>query len=87
MRAILRCFKIDVQDTATFRWPVKIRVRAELLPTTAPRKSPIFPAGDLFPPEPEMVLRTLELPGRRPCRRAPVESLVGEVSNRRRQRW
>ena len=87
MQANLRSFKIDVQETATFRWPVKIRVRAELLPTTAPRKSPIFPVSDFFPPAPEMVLRILELPGRRPCRRAPVESLVGDILNRRYDLW
>ena len=60
---------IRVSDSKDFSWPVKVRVRVHTHPVT-PRKSPTFPAGLSFTSKPKTILRTLELPQSRPCRRA-----------------
>ncbi len=39
------CRRVKVLQGSEFSWPVKIRVRANTL-SVAPRKSPIFPAGN-----------------------------------------
>ncbi len=78
--------RIGLSVFETFSWPVKIRGRARQF-LLAPRESPIFPAGPTFQKQAAMVLRTLELPEPRPCRRAPEEFewLIESLQNRRRK--
>ena len=62
--------KIVVSDFSEFSWPVKVRVRTHTH-LVVPRKSPTFPASNLFEQkQPRMLLRTLESPKQGPCRRA-----------------
>ena len=62
-------FKIQLSEFQSFSWPVKIRVRAAKN-RAAPRKPQVLPASFSFEAKPKTVLRTLETPRRRVCRRA-----------------
>jgi hypothetical protein len=72
LRTKTRRARVQISEFRSFSWPVKIRVRADK-PLMAPRQPPVFPASlsDLLPIEPVLLVRTIELPNARPCRRAP----------------
>jgi hypothetical protein len=70
MRTKFSVSKLDVSTGADFSWPVKIRVGANI-PQKAPRKSTILPASFSFQKKSQLILRTVEMPGLRLCRRAP----------------
>jgi hypothetical protein len=64
-------------EFAILGWPVKIRVRARTLP--APRKSPFFPANLVFEKKRKFLVRTLEVPESRVCRKAPAPTNWSEA--------